>query len=295
MIIPKTVRFHAWRPAAWLRVSGADAADFLQGQFTNDLRQAAPGRGVYGLWLNQKGKVLGDSFVIPAQGDGEFLVASYFSKADVLRQRLEAYVVADDVAVEDATAGWAAVSLLGKGAGEWLASKPREGTFFAGRRSAEENWEWAFPSALIEAVRKELSGAGEIAAPELERLRISAGIPAVPADAGPGDLPNEALLGTDAISGTKGCYLGQEVMARLRSRGKLRRKLFRVAGAGSPPSLPAPLWQGGRAVGELRSFAPDGAGFVGLAMLTLGHLLQDIPLALGPEASPALAILPNQL
>jgi folate-binding Fe-S cluster repair protein YgfZ len=61
-----------WRPAAWLRVSGEDAGTFLQGQFTNELRSVGTG-GIYGLWLNHKGKVLADSFVLPRAADaGEF-------------------------------------------------------------------------------------------------------------------------------------------------------------------------------------------------------------------------------
>ena len=63
-----------WRPTAWLRVSGDDAASFLQGQFTNDLRALVPGKGVYGLWLNHKGRVLADSFVLQGAG-GEFWVS----------------------------------------------------------------------------------------------------------------------------------------------------------------------------------------------------------------------------
>ena len=57
---------HVWEPAAWLQVSGPDAFNFLQGQFTNDLRLLEEQPAVYGLWLNEKGKVQGDSFVLRA-------------------------------------------------------------------------------------------------------------------------------------------------------------------------------------------------------------------------------------
>ena len=79
-----------WKPAAWLRVTGEDAANFLQGQFTNELRGVPAGGAVYGLWLTLKGKVLADSFVVrggtgaggSAAGGAEvFWVGSYFSPA----------------------------------------------------------------------------------------------------------------------------------------------------------------------------------------------------------------------
>src|SRR3954467_6753383 len=105
----------------------------------------------------------------------------------------------------------------------------------------------------------------------MSRRRIAAGIAAVPADVGPGELPNEGGLDAEAISYTKGCYLGQEVMARLKSMGQLRRRLLRVQGIGETyPALPAPVFAGSRQVGELRSAVRNGTGgWTGLAMVSL--------------------------
>jgi folate-binding protein YgfZ len=104
-------------------------------------------------------------------------------------------------------------------------------------------------------------------------------------DVGPSDLPNEAGLETDAISFKKGCYLGQEVMARLQSMGRVRRRLRRVRSRG--PAIPAPgaaLFCGGRPAGEMRSAVVDGAGgAIGLAMLSLLALTPDGALSLGAE------------
>ncbi|MCX6955745.1 MAG: hypothetical protein NTV51_26675, partial [Verrucomicrobia bacterium] len=110
-----------WKPAAWLRVTGEDAANFLQGQFTNELRGVAEGVAVYGLWLTLKGKVLADSFIVRRGGGAggagragaEFWIGSYFSPAAVIKERLEAYVIADDVTIEDLTAEWTAVTVVG--------------------------------------------------------------------------------------------------------------------------------------------------------------------------------------
>jgi hypothetical protein len=276
----------AWKPAAWLRVSGADAQIFLQGQFTNDLRALERQAEVYGLWLSVKGKVLADSFVLRGARPEEFWVGSYFSRAEVIRERLEGYIIADDVVIEDVTADWAAVSAVGGELGADLAAVAPEGVVFRGRRVAGGNVEWAFPRAREAAVSAALSGKAVLSAEDIARARIAAGIPAVPGDIGPADLPNEGGLESEAISYTKGCYLGQEVMARLKSMGQIRRRLLRVQGAGAPgPASPAPVFVGARQVGELRSAVSDGeGGWMGLALVSLLQVSAGVELALAPEA-----------
>jgi folate-binding protein YgfZ len=116
-----------------------------------------------------------------------------------------------------------------------------------------------------------LVGRVELDAEEMERRRIAAAVPAVPADIGPGDLPGEGGLESIAISYTKGCYLGQEVMARLKAMGQVRRRLVRVVGSGVlPETLPAGLFSGDKRVGEVRSAVRAGAeGWSGLAIISL--------------------------
>jgi len=105
----------------------------------------------------------------------------------VIRRRLEDYIVADDVCWEDATPEWAAVALIGAGSGAWLAGESsREGFRFPGRRAAGENWDWIFPISSLDAVRRSWPAGRELGAADLERSRMAAGIPAVPADIGPG-------------------------------------------------------------------------------------------------------------
>ncbi|HZP60995.1 MAG TPA: folate-binding protein [Opitutaceae bacterium] len=275
---------YCWQPGAWLHVAGADAINFLQGQFTNDLRALPAAAGVYGLWLDQKGHALADSFVLSA-GASAFWVGSYFSAANALRQRLEAYIIADDVMVEDETTAWAGISLIGADA-EGAAAKIPKALCFSGRRAAAPAVEVILPAKACPAAEAWLEAAGwpRLSAEDMEQLRITAGIAAVPRDIGPTDLPNEGGLETAAISYTKGCYLGQEVMARLKSMGRVRRRLLRVAGEGRLPALPAPLFQGEKKVGELRSGARQGEGFIGLALLTLLGLAPDTGLSFAPGA-----------
>ena len=97
--------WHRWDPAAWLRVSGPDALSFLQGQCSQDLRPLREGgaAATYGLWLSLKGKVVGDSFVLRGAEPDEFWVGSYFTPAATLLARLEAFLIADEVTLEDRT------------------------------------------------------------------------------------------------------------------------------------------------------------------------------------------------
>ena len=282
---------HAFAPGACLHVTGEDALSFLQGQFTQELKSSIKAPVAYGLWLNQKGKVLADSFVLMEDDDNK-LVISFTGHAEVIRERLENYIIADDVAIEDQTSQWRGLTVGGADAAAWLAGQmggalPAAGEFlrtangflFRGRRGAGESWEWIRPAGAALP-----DGLAFISAEVIERLRIKAGIPAVPMDIGPGDLPNEGGLEVDAISYTKGCYLGQEVMARLKSMGQLRRRLVRVRATGAtPPAVPCALLQGEKRVGDLRSAVADGAGgFIGLALVTMLRLDPAAPLAPEP-------------
>lgn len=279
------------RPAACLKVTGEDALTFLQGQLTQELRPEKTGSANYGLLLSQKGKVVADAFILRVS-ERELWLVSDRVPAGVVRERLEGFIIADDVVIEDATDRHALLTLVGAGAGEWLRAEigalptvgamapvPSGGWVFRGRRGPAESWEWLAP---LESLPTPAGSA--LAADDLERLRLRAGIPAIPDDLGPADLPNEGGLETVAISYTKGCYLGQEVMARLKAMGQVRRRLTRVTGPGpGPVERPATLYQGGKRVGDVRTWIADGAGgWLGLSMLSLLSLDATAPLSLSP-------------
>jgi hypothetical protein len=280
--------FFDWSPAAWLRVTGPDALPFLQGQFSQDLRPvaAAASHGsepAYGLWLTLKGKVEADGFVFRGDRADEFWIGSYFSPAPVIRARLEGFIIADDVTIEDHTDAWTGITWVGE------APAAPAGVFaFTGRRGFPVSRDWV----CRREVRVPVTGA-RVDEEVVERVRIAARIPAVPADAGPGDLPNEADLDAAAVSYTKGCYLGQEVMARLKAMGQVRRRLVRVAGTGSRPiALPAPVFAGERQAGEVRSAVADGVGgWIGLAMVSKLHVTADTRLAFAAGGEPAVRLL----
>jgi tRNA-modifying protein YgfZ len=287
MNFPDQASFLPYRPAAWLHVSGSDAPGFLQGQFSNDL-SAAGEAAVYGLFLDAKGRIRGDGTVLRRGPD--FRIFSQACPGRELRERLESFIIADDVTVEDATAEVEGLALVGEGTGAWLAAAGAAGFRFPGRRGAAENWEWILPAAEAERVRAALAPGREERPEAAERRRIEAGIPLVPADLGPADLPHEGGIERQAVSTEKGCYVGQEVMARLKAKGRVRRRLCRVAGSGAAPAVGTPLWQGEVRAGEMRTSAPGaGGGFVGLAMLSLLRLRPEAPLAAAGGA-PAIAL-----
>lgn len=283
-------------------MEGEDAGTFLQGQFSNELRQDA-GSAVYGLFLNAKGKVVGDAHVLKLT-ERSFFVASYFTPAAVIRQRLDGFIVADDVMLQDLTPQTLGHSIWGPECGrvvqQLFQAVPRRAQFirhgevliYPGRWTGEENYELTGPEPLVGPLREQLRklGCREMGANQAEYLRIAAGIPAIPRDIGADDLPNEGMLEEDAISYTKGCYLGQEVMARLKNMGQVRRRLFVVQGAGTPPAPRAPLFQHERKVGEIRSAATQEGAFLAMAMLSLLNLNQAEGLSLAPGLPPDLRI-----
>ncbi len=274
--------------SAVLRVWGPDANSYLQGQFTQDLR-LQPGESAYGLWLDLKGKVLADSQVLK-QAENEYLVVSFSCPAAVLRARLEAHLIADEVELTDQTAEWTSVLLWGEGMS--ALATPQSALAWPSRRAGSTSRQWLIPAGqgagVIAELKKSATESDRVSA---ERERLRAGWPAVPADIGPRDLPNEGGLDEAAISYTKGCYLGQEVMARLKNLGQVRRRLHVVRGAGAPPASGAALYQGDRKIGEMRSAAPDGKEFIAMAMLSLVNLEAAAGLSLAPNAAPAITII----
>jgi len=273
--------------SAVLRVRGPDANTYLQGQFTQDLR-LADGAAAYGLWLDQKGKVLADSHVLKL-GDNHYMVVCFSMTAAPLLKRLEAYLIADEVELQDETAKWTGILLWGEGAGQL--QPPADGLALPSRRAGLAGVQWLLPVERSAAAGLEKTTAIMSNRLAVELARLRAGVPVIPLDIGSRDLPNEGGLEEVAVSYTKGCYLGQEVMARLKNLGQVRRRLHLVQGPGFPPKPGSALYQGERQVGETRSAAADGKDFLGLAMLSLVNLDPETGLSLTPGTGSSLKIL----
>lgn len=274
--------------SAVLRVSGPDANSYLQGQFTQDLKLAENGP-CYGLWLDQKGKVQADSHIIRV-AENDYRVVSFSTPLVALRARLEANLIADEVELGDESGEWAGVLVWGDALP--TLTLPAGAIQFPSRRAGAGAVEILVPTdqagEVVTQIMK-IATKGNFASATLARLH--AAIPSVPADIGPRDLPAEGGLDEVAVSSTKGCYLGQEVMARLKNLGQVRRALHLVSGRGAPPAPGTTLHQGGRKMGETRSAAVDGENFLAMAMLSLVNLDPAAPLSLAPGSADDLRIL----
>lgn len=233
---------------AVVRVAGEDAAVFLQGQCTADLRAVASADA---LWLNRKGRVLAHT-VVSKEADGSFLLLAPRLSAEALIAVVTANVIADDVVATDESARWQRWVAWGE------APAVAAARVFATQRYGVPAWDVLSPvGSSLPGVRADLA--------ELDLPRVQSGVPSVPEDCGANEFPQEC--GLEAwVSYTKGCYLGQEVMARIQSMGSLRRILRRVDSIdGSPVSAGAELAADGKVVGKVRSAAgPHGLALVAL-------------------------------
>lgn len=279
--MPESQCLFAHKPAAVLRFSGEDQLEFLQAQGTADLL-GPPGLVRYNLWLDHRGQIQGDGFVL-RESEEHSLLVSYASPASLLREKFERHIIADDVEIEDCTAQYRLLSVAPADVPAFLSGLdleiPEAGKIlytgaalaYHGRRLGPDTLDILY------------SGDGAFALPEgwtdtleawdAERRRIQAGIPLVPGDlAENGMNPVEAGI-LSAVSFTKGCYLGQEVVARVHRLDRSSRRLVRLQGLGPAPSVPGDLLLEGQVVGELRSVVTLPDNF--LAMGWLKNRIQD--------------------
>ena len=203
-------------------VRGSEAADFLQGQVSNDVEALAPGQGCYATILNTKGKLRTDLRILRG-GTWFFLDGEAIGHA-VLRHMLETYSLGRDVQSEDLTATRALVSLLGPGARSVLDAEPpeEENAFVEGERGLYVSTHLGVD--VIGEPGLEL-GVPAVSDDVAECVRIESGRPRLGYDMDAETMPQEAGINERAVSFTKGCYVGQETVARLHYKGKPNRHL----------------------------------------------------------------------
>ena len=242
--------------AALIWVEGPDAGSFLHGLLSNDVAALAAGSVCPALLLDAKGHVRADMRV-RNDGEGAYTVMVDPALAEEVAGALHRYHFSEDLEI----LGPEAVELLTVGGGaavpEGLARISVPGTVPGTRDIVVDD-----AAAALAAL-----GVEEAPAEALELARIAAGVPRVGVDTGPATLVQEAGLEGTAVSFDKGCYLGQETVARIAFRGRVNRTLRGVA-LGAPASAGAALTHGGRGVGRLTSagVAPD-LGPIGLAIV----------------------------
>jgi tRNA-modifying protein YgfZ len=258
-------------------VLGPDGAEYLQGQLTNDVEALAVGEGQYAALLDRKGHMQTDLRVLRV-GEDAILLDTEPETKDAALRHLTMYSIGRDVQVGDATEERAFVSLIGPRSSEIAGTPPlpefaNEATKLASvdvvAVGTREGVDVLFPAAERERVIAALTDAGavEVSPEAVEILRVEAGVPRFGAEMDAGTMPAEASIVDDAVSFTKGCYIGQETVARLHYKGKPNKHLrgLRLSGAATPG---AALRLGDKEVGTLGGAVVSPAhGPIGLAIV----------------------------
>ena len=247
-----------------LRVTGPDAADFLQGQVTNDVEALAPGQGCYAALLDRKGHIQADMRILRRSApDGDFWIDTEPAASGVVRHHLQTYKIGRDVEVEDVGAEHAILALIGPATGAVAGTPPltagqNETAAVAGVEclvvGTEDGVDLIAASGDSARLRDGLieAGAAAVDPAAAEILRIEAGRPRFGADMGPESMPAEAGIVDAAVSFTKGCYIGQEPVARLHHRGRPNRHLRGLL-LGAPVEPGTALRLGEKEVGRVGS------------------------------------------
>jgi folate-binding protein YgfZ len=263
----------SWRTK--IAVTGGDRVRWLNGMVSNNVRDLAPGRGVYAFLLNAQGRIQADLYAFQ-RGDA-LLVDMERGQRDKILQLFDHYIIADDVEIVDISAKLTALGLTGPESRQVLERaqiavpdlahlqfaevswQQKTITLLHSGEEAHESWQlWVAPEhagELWDALRQ--AGARPIGTAALNLFRISRGIPQFGVDIRERDLPQETGQ-TRALNFTKGCYLGQEIVERIRSRGAVHREFTAFAVEGTLPEPGAKILPGEneeKEVGEITSSA----------------------------------------
>jgi tRNA-modifying protein YgfZ len=260
-----------------LLITGPDAAEYLQGQLTNDIEALEPGEGCYAALLDRKGHLQADMRVLRLAPD-ELWIDTEPEAIEAARRHLATYKIGRLVEVADVGAEHALLSLIGPRSAEVAASPPLS------PRHCEQLTAHGIECLAVgtrdgvdliaaaddaERLRRALvaAGAPEVVPEVAEILRIEAGTPRFGAEMGPQTMPAEAGIVEAAVSFSKGCYIGQEPVARLHYKGRPNRHL-RGLRLSAPAAPGASLRLGEKEVGELGSSCISPAlGPIGLAIV----------------------------
>ncbi|MCB1208873.1 MAG: folate-binding protein YgfZ [Verrucomicrobiales bacterium] len=266
--------------AKW-RLSGGDRVRYLNGQVTNDVRRATASQAVYAMVTDIKGRICGD-LVIHADPDGQSLLLD--AEPDLrenLGARLERYIIADDAVLEDITEDWQICHAIDTDALEGGIASTRYG---------QPGWDLWRPTGA--ALPENISALPLLSDAEVEALRIQRGIPRYPNELNLEAFPPEAGLETHAMDFAKGCYIGQEVLSRIRTTGKMPRELvqWRASDLNTEICGGDHLFLAGenaptKAIGVVTSVtgSPGEGGCTGLAYVKLGAAEVDSVLLVGPD------------
>lgn len=275
-----------------LELSGADRAKFLHNLCTQEIRKLQVGQGGEAFLLNARGHVL--AHVLVFCGPESLVIDTVPGQGEALAAHLNRYLIREDVTIADRSGEWAELLVAGQQAAGWLAALVR--TELPGERLAQVDvalGEMVFSvrkvdftssggflirmpaeqAALVWRCLRD-GGARPCGFDALEAARIEAGTPWFGADISDQNLPQEVGRDKLAISFVKGCYIGQETVARIDALGHVNKLLAAVRfETDRPPEAGTALTSGGQAVGQVTSscFSPKLAAPLALAYLRRGQ------------------------
>ena len=298
-------------------LTGADRRSYLQGLLTNDIEALRPGTGCYAAMLTAQGRMLTDMRVLEL-GDSILLdVPAHVEPA--IREHLDTFVFTEDVQVQGATATRGEVGIYGPRSLDVLVAAGTDGgapaELFASTRvrlagvdailvRSDEpgipGFDLIANAAEIPAIEAALAAAGAVRAADadVEAVRVESGRPRFGIDTDTDTIPLEAGLEDRAISRTKGCYVGQEVIVRVidRGHGRVARRLVGLTlNADAPvPAAGARLTAGGKDIGRVTSavFSPALARPVALGYVQRDFTGPGTPVAVEGSAEALVAALP---
>jgi folate-binding protein YgfZ len=264
-------------PRARIALSGKDRAGYLQGLLTNDIEALRPGTGCYAAWLTPQGRMLTDMHVLEA-GD-MILLDLPAGVRELILQRLDQFLFSEDVQIGDLTDVLAGIAVHGpRAAGaihalipgisdEWAQYQNSRAEFAGGPVVVARIDQLGVPgfTLYVDAAREadmraalERAGATPVDQPAIDAARVEAGYPVFGIDMDDEIIPLEAGIEPRAISFSKGCYVGQEVIIRVlhRGHGRVARRLVGLRlPNGVAPARGARVHAGERDVGFVTSAA----------------------------------------
>ncbi len=282
---------------AALHVTGPDRVSYLQGMVSNDVKKLAPDGGMQAAVLDVNGKILADLRVLCTEES--FILLLHDSLKEKVVAQLNRYLVADDVEIKDESANYGTISIQGPHALlllSALAPRQEPPVHLHGHRvlrvgndvvravrathTGEEGFDLLAPIDRLGALVQETERAGAALGlrwaglEALEILRVEAGLPRYGIDMDEDNLLLETGL-DQAVSFQKGCYIGQEVIERVRSRGHVNRKLAGIVLKGANPArCGARISAGEKAIGRITSsvFSPRLGHAVAMGYVQREHL-----------------------
>jgi folate-binding protein YgfZ len=247
---------------------GPDSAEYLQGQVTNDVQELSPGEGCYAALLNPKGRILADMRVIMVTPEELWLDLEAVAHEPALRE-LTMYKIGRRVEIADAGSDRTVLSVIGPRAWDVLsqadivegAAPAPEHAWVRGRADSivaatDVGFDVLVAPPAVAALTESLAAAGAhpVSEEAVEVVRIEQGRPRYGVDMSEENLPGEAGIVERAVSFTKGCYVGQEPVARMFHKGHPNRHL-RALRLSAPVEAGTPMTAAGKEVGRVTSAA----------------------------------------